>query len=95
MFSLQLHKLALAAVLAMTTSGLAAAQGAGDWPNKTVRLIVNFGPGGTTDNAMRPFAERLSKALGQQFVIENRGGASGALGIEGVVKSPPDGYTFW
>ena len=70
------------------------AQGAADWPNKTVRLVVNFGPGGTTDNAMRPFAERLSKRLGQQFVIENRGGASGALGIEAMIKSPPDGYTF-
>ena len=72
----------------------ASAQDAKEWPNKTVRLIVNFGPGGTTDNAMRPFAERLSKSLGQQFIIENRGGASGALGIEAVVKSPPDGYTY-
>lgn len=70
------------------------AQGADNWPNKSVRIIVNFGPGGTADNSMRPFAERLSKALGQQFVIENRGGASGALGIEAVVKSPADGYTF-
>ena len=84
-----------------TALGLAAAvpataqtQDAKDWPNKTVRLVVNFGPGGTTDNAIRPYAERLSKALGQQFVIENRGGASGALGIEGVVKAAPDGYTF-
>lgn len=72
----------------------AIAQGASDWPNRSVRLVVNFGPGGTTDNAMRPFAERLSKALGQQFIIENRGGASGALGIEGVMKSAPDGYTY-
>lgn len=64
------------------------------WPTRPVRLVVNFAPGGSTDNAMRPFAERLSRALGQQFVIENRGGASGALGIELAVKSPPDGYTF-
>ncbi len=70
------------------------AQGAGDWPNKTVRIIVNFGPGGSADNSMRPYAERLSKALGQQFVIENRGGASGALGLEAVMKATPDGYTF-
>ena len=75
-------------------SATVAAQSAADWPNKTVRMIVNFGPGGSADNSMRPFAERLSKKLGQQFVIENRGGASGALGIEGVTKSPPDGYTF-
>lgn len=81
------------ALLAMTTAG-ALAQGAGDWPNKTVRIIVNFGPGGSADNSMRPFAERLSKALGQQFILEHRGGASGALGAEAVAKASPDGYTF-
>ena len=75
-------------------SATAVAQGAADWPNRTVRVIANFAPGGSTDNAMRPFADRLSRSLGQQFVIENRGGASGALGIEGAVKSPPDGYTY-
>ncbi len=72
----------------------ALAQGAAGWPNKTVRVIVNFAPGGSADNSMRPFADRLSRALGQQFVIDNRGGASGALGIEAAVKSAPDGYTF-
>ena len=82
-----------ALALAALSSG-AAAQGAADWPNKAVRIIVNFAPGGSADNSMRPFADRLSRALGQQFVIENRGGASGALGIEGAVKSAPDGYTF-
>ena len=65
-----------------------------DWPNKTVRMVVNFGPGGSADNSIRPFAERLSKKLGQQFVIKNRGGASGALGAEAVMKSAPDGYSF-
>ena len=84
-----------AALLALVLlSAAAMAQGAGDWPNRTVRVIVNFGPGGSADNSMRPFADRLSRALGQQFVIENRGGASGALGLEAAVKSPPDGYTF-
>jgi tripartite-type tricarboxylate transporter receptor subunit TctC len=70
------------------------AEGAVDWPNKTVRMIVNYGPGGTADNSMRPFAQRLSTKLGHQFVIENRGGASGALGVEVAMKSAPDGYTF-
>lgn len=70
------------------------AQGAGDWPNKSVRIIVNFGPGGSADNTMRPFAERLSKSLGQQFVIENRGGASGMIGTEAAAKAAPDGYAF-
>jgi tripartite-type tricarboxylate transporter receptor subunit TctC len=84
-----------AALLALgVLSAGAKAQGAADWPNRTVRLIVNFGPGGSADNSMRPFADRLSRALGQQFVIDNRGGASGALGLEAAVKSPPDGYTF-
>lgn len=65
-----------------------------DWPAKPVRLIVNFAPGGGSDNAIRPYVDRLSKALGQQVVIENKGGASGAIGAEFVAKSPPDGYTF-
>lgn len=72
----------------------AIAQGAGDWPNKTVKIISNFAPGGSTDNSMRPYLERLSKALGQQFVLEFRGGASGVIGLEAMIKSPPDGYTF-
>jgi tripartite-type tricarboxylate transporter receptor subunit TctC len=85
-----------AACAVLLASGItpATAQGAADWPNKTVRVIVNFGPGGSTDNAMRPFADRLSRALGQQIVIDNKGGASGAIGVEAAVKSPPDGYTF-
>ena len=83
-----------ACVLHLSLTTPAAAQGAGDWPNKPVRIIVNFGAGGSADNSMRPFAERLSKSLGQQFVLEHRGGASGALGIEAMVKAPADGYTF-
>jgi tripartite-type tricarboxylate transporter receptor subunit TctC len=69
-------------------------QAAATWPSRPVRLIVNFAPGGSADNSTRPFAERLSRSLGQQFVIENRGGASGALGLEAAMKAPPDGYTF-
>ena len=73
----------------------AMAQGSADnWPTRPVRIIVNFAPGGSTDNAMRPFAERLSRMMGQQFVIENKGGASGALGLEAAVRSLGDGYTF-
>ena len=66
----------------------------GNWPEKPVRIIVNFAPGGSTDNAARPFADRLSKAFGQQFVIENKSGASGTIGVEGFVRSAADGYTF-
>src|SRR5215831_20950933 len=50
--------------------------------------------GGGSDSATRPFIDRLSRLFGQQFIVENRGGASGALGFKAVVKSPADGYTF-
>ena len=65
-----------------------------NWPTKPVRIIVNFAPGGSTDNATRPFADRLSRVFGQQFVIENRPGASGTIGVEAGVRSAPDGYTL-
>jgi tripartite-type tricarboxylate transporter receptor subunit TctC len=85
---------AIALGLSACLGASASAQGADDWPNKAVRIIVNFAPGGSADNTARPYAERLSKLLGQQFVIENRGGATGALGLEAVTKAAPDGYTF-
>ncbi len=84
----------LLAGAAFFTGPNAMAQGAANWPSKPVKVVVNFGPAGSADNSMRPFAERLSRALGQQFVIDNRGGASGAIGLEAVMKSAPDGYTF-
>jgi tripartite-type tricarboxylate transporter receptor subunit TctC len=65
-----------------------------NWPSKPVKIIVNFAPGGGTDNATRPYADRLSRVFGQQFIIENRAGASGTIGVEAVVRSAPDGYTF-
>ena len=79
-----------AALVGATESALAQES----WPTKPVRIVVNFAPGGSTDNATRPIADRLSQAFGQQFVIENRAGASGTIGVEAVVRSPPDGYTF-
>ena len=85
--------ISIAAILVACGASYAAAQGTTDWPIKPVRVIVNYAPGGGTDAATRPF-DRLSRLLGQQFVVDNRGGASGAIGIEAVIKSPPDGYTF-
>lgn len=70
------------------------AQSAADWPSKPIRLIVNFAAGGGTDVVARPVAERLSRVLGQQVIIDNKGGASGAIGVEAAIKSAPDGYTF-
>ncbi|MGE0697958.1 MAG: Bug family tripartite tricarboxylate transporter substrate binding protein, partial [Hyphomicrobiaceae bacterium] len=64
------------------------------WPERPVKLVLPYAPGGATDIIGRPWAELLTKAFGQQFVIENRGGASGMIGTEAVAKAAPDGYTF-
>ncbi len=64
------------------------------WPVKTVRVIVPFAPGGGADLTARPVSQKLSEALGQQFVVDNRGGAGGAIGMELTAKAPPDGYTM-
>lgn len=64
------------------------------WPDRPVKVIVPFAAGGGTDIVARPWAEKLGQVFGQQFVIENRGGASGLIGTEATVKSAPDGYTL-
>lgn len=79
----------------LALAGAAQAQPAANWPDKPVKIIVNFAPGGAADNSMRPYTEPLQRMFGQPFVIENKGGASGAIGIEAGVKSKPDGYTFF
>ena len=71
----------------------ALAQSAG-WPDKPVRLILPYAPGGATDLIARPWAEKLTQEFKQQFIIENRGGAGGMIGTEAVSKAAPDGYTF-
>jgi tripartite-type tricarboxylate transporter receptor subunit TctC len=76
----------------MITSGPAAAA-ATDWPAKPVRLIVPFAPGGGTDIVARIMAQGLGEVLGQQFVVDNRAGASGNIGVEMAVRAPADGYT--
>ena len=64
------------------------------WPEKPVKVIVPFPPGGATDVVARPWVERLTQAFGQPFVVENRGGAGGMIGVEVVTKAAPDGYTL-
>jgi tripartite-type tricarboxylate transporter receptor subunit TctC len=65
-----------------------------DWPAKPVRIIVPFGAGGTGDALARIVAEHLSTSLKQQFVVENRTGAGGMIGVQAVASSAPDGYTL-
>ena len=64
-----------------------------DWPAKPIKMIVPFPPGGGTDTVARPLAAKLAQILGEQVVIDNRGGAGGTIGAAVVAKAPPDGYT--
>jgi len=67
---------------------------AASYPTRPVRIIVPYGAGGIADVTMRMVAEKLSDKLGQSFIIDNRPGAAGIIGIKAVVSSPPDGYTL-
>jgi tripartite-type tricarboxylate transporter receptor subunit TctC len=83
--------LAIALAAALFIPAAAAAQ---EWPTKTVKIVVPFGPGSTPDMVARLIADRLQQKLGQTFVIENKPGASGNLGTDAVAKAEPDGATI-
>src|SRR5262249_24404290 len=84
----QVTAAALTALLPMGSRAQAA------WPNKPIRLIVPYGPGGSADQVARLYGERLSAVLGQQVIVEDKPGASGGVGAAMVANSAPDGYTF-
>jgi tripartite-type tricarboxylate transporter receptor subunit TctC len=86
------HLLGLAAAGALAKPSLALAQGA--WPNRSIRLVAQFPPGGLVDTVARLMAPQLAAALGQSVVVENRAGAGGLIGTDVVAKAPADGYTL-
>src|SRR5574339_511587 len=74
---------------------VAASAGAQSWPQKPVKFIVPFPPGGATDISARMLAQQLTEIWGQQIVIENRGGAGGGVGAAEAARATPDGYTLF
>jgi len=86
--------LKVAAVLTAVAAAWSPVVAQDNWPSKPVTVIVPFAAGGNTDVLARIYAERLSARLGQQFVIENRAGAGGTVGIGAMTKAAPDGYTI-
>lgn len=91
---MQLFKRLLVAFFAVSSISFGVPLWAQSYPNKPVKLIVPFGPGGFTDVVARIVGQKLSSNLGQQFVIENKVGAGSTIGTDFVAKSAPDGYTL-
>ena len=83
--------LVLGGLVALAGTG---AQAQSDWPNRPVKLVVPFGAGGSGDLLARLVAEHLGSVFKQQFVVENRTGAGGTLGVQAVASAEPDGYTI-
>lgn len=87
---LKWSSIALTVLIAMPCG----AQGAADYPNRPVTLVVPFAAGGPTDTLGRLVAQKLSERLGKQFIIENKAGAGGNTGSAQVARATPDGYTL-
>ena len=89
------NRLALTAIALCTLlAPLSASAEDANWPTKPVKFVVPFPPGGSVDPLARLIAVRLSASMGQQFIVENKPGASGSIGTAFVAKAPPDGYSF-
>ena len=81
-------------ILAAAASGLAHAQSAVGYPNKPIKIVVPFPPGGATDIIARVIGQKISEQMGQSVIVENKAGANGNIASEFVAKAPPDGYTL-
>ncbi len=90
-FCASLARSVVVAAMGLTVSAPISAQ---PYPSKPVKIIVAFAPGGGTDIVARFIAQRLSSAMGQQFIVENKPGAGGTIGAAAAISSPPDGYTL-
>src|SRR5450756_1450352 len=88
---LLLRAVASSLAILLLTAGLVGAQ---VYPSKPVRVVIPWPPGGGNDIAGRIVMQKMSESMGQQFTIDNRGGAGGTIGTDVVAKAPPDGYTL-
>lgn len=88
------RRVLLAGIAAVAVFGVAGPVMAQDYPNKIIKLIVPYPPGGATDVIGRVMAQKLSVALGQQVIVDNRAGAAGSIGAAAVASAAPDGYTL-
>jgi tripartite-type tricarboxylate transporter receptor subunit TctC len=87
-----LYRAAFVSIAAFAFSGEGLAQG-GSFPERPIKFVVPYGPGGTVDPTARTLAARASEILGQPVVVENKAGAAGSIGTDFVVRAPADGYT--
>jgi len=85
------RRTALAGAIAALAGGPARA---GAWPQRTVRIVVPYAPGGPVDLVARLVGDKLANRFGQSFVVDNKPGANGAIGVQAVIATPPDGYTL-
>ena len=94
MQSISRRRFLKAGAAALAVQPLAGFAQSSDWPTKLVRIIVGYPAGGLTDTLARVFGEVIGEKTGQRFIVDNRPGASGAIGAAMVAKAPPDGYTM-
>src|SRR5436305_14119784 len=85
---------AIAAIIALSAFAATQARAQADYPQRPVRMVIPFAPGGASDFVGRIMQAKMSEELGQQLVIDNRTGAAGNIGVEVAARANPDGYTI-